>query len=448
MPYNRDMGKRSETPQTIKPQARILVVDDDQALLQALPRMLTIRLNYVQVDTADAVPPALALIETHNYDAIISDIRMPGMDGFELLDTLQETRPDTPVLLITGHGEHDLAIRALRGGAYDYILKPIDRDHVVSTIQRAIDTAQLRRQVKTQQIALEQYAASLEQQVIQRTQDLQATNAELVTTNHARERMLRMVVHELAGPFTSLNGMIQLLHYQLKQGPMADKVSRSFITVERSLHRLERLVMDLHDASHIQAQQFSIHRLPTDLIDLCQQMINEFTTEALQPTEQQLYHDTIMADVDTHRLSQVIFNLLTNARKYSSPTAPITVLLQKRGAEITIHVQDQGVGIESEALQHIYEQFYRVPGIEVQSGSGSGLGLGLYISHAIVEQHGGRMEVQSTPGQGSTFSVILTAVPGTDETEPEAVDQTVCSSITWQLLPHELEGSYSPPTIV
>ena len=126
---------------------RILIVDDDTALLQALPQALYIRMHDVDVDTSDSAVEALDLLQKSDYDAIVSDIKMPGMDGLALLAKVQELRPETPTLLITGHGEHDLAVLALRGGAYDFIQKPIDRDYFVAALRRAIHTRQLRRQV-------------------------------------------------------------------------------------------------------------------------------------------------------------------------------------------------------------------------------------------------------------------------------------------------------------
>src|SRR5437899_1947331 len=104
----------------------------------------------------------------HDYDTIVSDIKMPGMDGLELLAQIHALRPETLTLLITGHGDHELAIAALRGGAYDYILKPIDRDSFVAALDRALHTYQLRRQVVEQWLALELHARSLEQLVQQR----------------------------------------------------------------------------------------------------------------------------------------------------------------------------------------------------------------------------------------------------------------------------------------
>ena len=120
--------------------APILIVDDDAALLQALPQVVDLRMKNVYVETCDSANHALELIKENDYDAIVSDVKMPGMDGIELLSHVHEIRPDTPVLLITGHGDHGLAIQAIRGGAYDYILKPIDRDTFVAALQRAIQT--------------------------------------------------------------------------------------------------------------------------------------------------------------------------------------------------------------------------------------------------------------------------------------------------------------------
>src|SRR5436190_24046262 len=96
------------------PARRVLIVDDDPALLQALPAALRIRMAAVTVDTADSAAAALERIAATDYDAIVTDIKMPGMDGVALLAEIRTRRPDTPILMITGHGEHDVAVRALR----------------------------------------------------------------------------------------------------------------------------------------------------------------------------------------------------------------------------------------------------------------------------------------------------------------------------------------------
>ncbi len=136
--------------------------------------------------------------------------------------------------------------------------------------------------------------------------------------------------------------------------------------------------------------------------------------------------DPIEVEVDVNRISQVIINLLSNARKYSPKGSPITMTLQQAGYETMFSVRDMGVGIPEEMLPHIFDQFYRVPSVEVQNGPHVGLGLGLYISRKIVERHGGHIDVQSVPGQGSTFTVIL----------PMYIDPGVESTDTTRLVRH------------
>src|SRR5437879_8760917 len=133
-------------------QACVLIVDDDVALLQALPDTLRLRMDGVVVDTADSGAVALNRMDAQDYDAIVTDIKMPGMDGLELLAEIRTRRPDTPTLMITGHGEHDLVVDALRGGACDFIPKPIDRDYFVPALHRALATRVARRRVTERQL--------------------------------------------------------------------------------------------------------------------------------------------------------------------------------------------------------------------------------------------------------------------------------------------------------
>ena len=399
--------------------AHILIVDDDTALLEALPQALYLRLEEVKVDTCDSAQAAIEQIGEYEYAAIVSDIKMPGMDGLALLAKIQELRPDTPTLLITGHGEHDLAVQALRGGAYDFIQKPIDRDYLVAALQRAIQTYQLRRKVKVQQLALELHARSLERMVQQRTK-------ELVEANAAKDKFLSIVSHELKTPLTSLKGMTQLFRRQVERADAAQIVSMGLADMERSIRRMEVLVNDLLDSSLIETNMFVLHRKRCDLVELCRHLIDEYTAGYGPALTFEIPGEPIEVEVDADRMSQVILNLLSNARKYSPKGSPITITLQQAGYEATASVRDMGVGIAPETLPNIFEQFYRVPGVEVQDGPHTGLGLGLYISRKIVERHGGHIDVQSVPGQGSTFCIVL----------PLYVDPTADNTDAEKLAPH------------
>lgn len=170
-------------------QPHILIVDDDLALLQALPETLQLRMGGVTVHSTDSAEAALARIAVTDYDAIICDSKMPGMDGLALLAEIRAVRPNTPTLLITGHGEHDLAVQALRGGAYDFIQKPLDRDYFVASLHRAIQMRQLSRQVEEQRLAWERHADELEQMVEARTR-------QLLEANRAAEEQIQRALNE------------------------------------------------------------------------------------------------------------------------------------------------------------------------------------------------------------------------------------------------------------
>jgi signal transduction histidine kinase len=388
----------------------ILIVDDDTALLQALPQTVSLRMVKVQVDTSDSAPGALELIQEHDYDVIVSDIKMPGMDGLALLAKIQALRPETPTLLITGHGEHQLAIQALRGGAYDYIQKPIDRDELVASLHRALQTRRLRRQVKELLLSLDLHAVSLERLVQQRTHELLAANA-------AKDTFLNMASHELKPPLSSLKSKVQLLQRQLAHTDAPHVVSIGVVDMERSISRLETLVNDLLDASRIETNRFVLHRQRCDLVELCRHLIDEFTAGAGPIRTFEALGEPIEAEVDADRISQVILNLLLHARTSSPQGAPITVTLQQVGYEATLSVRDRGVGIPAEVLSRLFEQYDRVPGSEGQDGGSSSMGLGLSIARKIVERHGGQLDVQSRPGQGRVFFVVLPLYidPATDD---------------------------------
>src|SRR5438477_3329742 len=182
--------------------ACVLIVDDDVALLQALPETVRLRMEGVAVDTADSGTVALNRLDARDYDAIVTDIKMPGMDGLELLAEIRTRRPDTPTLMITGHGEHDLVVDALRGGAYDFIQKPIDRDYFVASLRRAMEMHQLSRRVREQQLALERHLNELEAIVEERTRELRETN-----------KVIESPLRFLMGP----NGQMEKIVEQIKQ---------------------------------------------------------------------------------------------------------------------------------------------------------------------------------------------------------------------------------------
>ncbi len=196
--------------------------------------------------------------------------------------------------------------------------------------------------------------------------------------------------------------------------------------IERAIGRLEVLVTDLLDASLIETNRFVLHRKRCDLVELCRHVLAEYTAGEGPALRFEAPGEPIEAEVDPVRIGQALLNLLANARKYSPQGYPITVTLHQAGFEATISVRDRGVGIRAELLPHLFEPDYRVPGVQGQTGAQTGLGVGLYIAWKLVERHAGRIDVQSVPGEGSVFSMVL----------PLFVDPTTEKVDAAKLAPH------------
>lgn len=225
--------------------ALILLVDDDPLLLEALPHTIDLRMSNVEVHTASSASAAFELLKQHDYSTVVSDIKMPGQDGFDVLAFVSQEFPDVPVLLITGHGEHDLAIQALRGGAYDYIQKPIDRDDFIASLSRALHTHRLRREVNAQQEALELYALSLERQVTQRLRAQQEANVTV-------EKMLKELLHDLNTPLAQLRRAANQVELQISSSMEKETLHQSLANMEHALYQLEELISSVRNVASLQ----------------------------------------------------------------------------------------------------------------------------------------------------------------------------------------------------
>ena len=386
--------------------ARILIVDDDPSLLKALPEAVRLRLKNVAVDTCDSAAEALGKIGSTDYDAIVADIKMPGMDGLALLAEIRTLRPDTPTVLITGHGHDDLAVLALRGGAYDFVQKPIDRDYIVGSLTRAIEERERRRRVEEQQVFLGQHAELLEKIVEERTRELREAN-------RLKDQFMAMLSHELRSPL----GAIRMWASLLRSGKLdAERTARAIEAIERSAITQGQLVEDLLDVSRITAGKLVLDARPIDLAAVAEAAVDAVRTdaEAKQVRLEQVFELGEGVQGDPARLQQVVWNLLANAVKFSPRGGRVLLRLARADGQAIISVRDEGEGIAAEFLPHIFEPFRQADGTSTRAYGG--LGLGLAIVHDVVELHRGTIEVESKgKGQGATFTVKLPLVGAPSE---------------------------------
>ena len=189
----------------------VLIVDDDAALLEALSQTLRLRTSGLIVETASSPDVALERISGQEYDAVVTDVRMPEMDGLDLLTEIRKRLPETPALLITGHGDYDLVVKALRCGAFDFIPKPIDTDYLIASLQRAIQTCALHRSAKQHELAVDHRLHELESIVEERERTRQKTDPDaqcslqwLASPKGEMRRVAEQILQVAQSPLTVL----------------------------------------------------------------------------------------------------------------------------------------------------------------------------------------------------------------------------------------------------
>jgi signal transduction histidine kinase len=384
--------------------SHILIVDDDPALLEALSEMLQLRMDEIVVDRAESANVALEFIAKNDYEAIVSDIKMPGMDGLALLARIRQLRPETPTLLITGHGQHDLAVQALRGGAYDFIQKPIDREYFVASLSRALHMRRLHRQVEIQRHALERHALELKETVDTKTRELREAN-------QAKDEFLALLAHELRNPLAPILNAVGLI--TTCQGDDA-VLRQSTQVVERQVHQMARLLDDLLDVSRISRGKLRLRKEVLDLAKLVEQAV-QTSRPLIEARHHQLTvslpQEPVCLEGDSTRLEQVLANLLNNAAKYTMPGGRIWISATLENSQAVLRVRDTGKGIPPAMIQRIFEPFVQID-FSLHRSEQGGLGIGLMLVRRLLEMHGGTVEAFSPgAGQGSEFVVRLPALP-------------------------------------
>ena len=232
-------------------------------------------------------------------------------------------------------------------------------------------------------------------------------NTERWQAQQERLQMLGVVAHELKAPLTTLELRMYLAERRLSQKQVE---LPELAGIHRDLTTMLRMINDLVDASREQPQQMQLDLADYDLGGLCLEMIENQQVSTGRHITLDLSATPVWVRCDATRTMQVLTNVLSNALKYSPGSTVVRVAVsqtQGAGGVGKVRISDQGPGIQPEALPHLFERFYRVPGITVQHGSSVGLGLGLYISKQLMAAQGGTIGVASKLGKGTLFWVTL-----------------------------------------
>jgi two-component system, chemotaxis family, sensor kinase Cph1 len=233
--------------------------------------------------------------------------------------------------------------------------------------------------------------------ILQKAAEIFELNNELRLALQSRDEFLSMASHELKTPTTTLRLQLEVLRRWAERGRLTpDKVLSSVARADRQVDRLELLIGQLLDVSRISAGRLELERSPVDLAELAREVIERFGESGVEFRVDA--RGDVTGDWDRFRIDQVLTNLGSNAVKYGDGK-PVEFVLRDVGRSVRCAVRDRGIGISPEAQARLFERFERA----VSPKNYTGFGLGLWITRQIVERHGGRIEVQSAPGEGSTF---------------------------------------------
>ena len=386
----------------------ILVVDDEPDVVKSVKDLL--RLDY-RVLGATRAKEAISILEAEEVHVVMTDQRMPEMTGVEFLTRVRGNHPDAVRLLFTGYADIRAVIDAInQGNVYRYITKPWDPDELQTVIREACSRYDLLVERKRLLDILQQ-----------QNKELEKANAELTRANELKHAFIQVASHELRTPLTILMGLSRLAVKApgAQESPLSGWLGR----IEQAARRLQHLVDQI--ITMLMAGRFErpLDRRPTELAPLLAQAADDvrpFVELRKQQLDLDLAPDLGSADVEPQKVRDSINHLLLNAIKFTPDGGRVGLSAARVGGagaggdRIQVRVRDTGVGISPAERERLFEPFFT--GFDVSHHSSGtyehgrkGLGLGLAVVKAFVEMHGGAIDVQSEPGQGTTFTITIPA---------------------------------------
>ncbi len=410
----------------------ILLVDDEPEILELLKRQLEAR-NFI-IFTAQSGNEALEQLQGKSIDILVADVRMPGMDGITLLERAVEMHTDLQSVVITGHGDLDTALRAMRLGAYNFLLKPVGIAELEINLKNCLEKIQLRKKVAMQQEDLQKAHDELEIRVAERTEELTRVNNSLSEEIALNNRVLNDLQDKDA----------QLRHAQKMEalGSLAGGIAHDFNNLLMGIQGHNSLLISHCDSSkeefsHLMSIENLVEgggRLTRQLLGYARQgqydvrllnfhnlilaVVETFSrTRKEISVHMDLAPETLIVNADQGQIEQILFNLFINAADampaggtltIASRIAPYDSIKDKvmggiQGDYIHLAVSDSGTGIPDHIKPHIFEPFFTTKDLS------RGTGLGLASTYGIVAAYGGHIEVDSKMGDGTTFHIYIPA---------------------------------------
>ena len=401
----------------------VLVVDDDKEFTQKIKNFLN-KEGY-NIFTAHDGIKGLEIINGNKIDVVLTDIKMSGMDGIKLLEKSKELHKDIEVIMMTGYGDEELAVKALRRGAINYLRKPIDLNELCIAIEKAIEKIVLyrnqlyrNRELKISKEIISKMNEELERKIRERTLKLSQTQTQLFQTSKLATlgEMSTGLAHELNQPLTGISLIAANIRKLIKMKLLKEKeLEEAVKDIEENVRRMSNVINHIRTFARQDTLKF-VHMDINDSIKGALNLLGEQLRLHDIKVIKELSNNLPMIEGERYQIEQVVINIISNARdalddkgrwdkkrlKDWSKTITIKTAMQKNYKKedcVCIHVSDNGTGMSPEVKQKMFEPFFTTKEV------GKATGLGMSISYGIVQSHKGMIYVDSKEGEGTTVSV-------------------------------------------
>jgi signal transduction histidine kinase len=392
----------------------ILVADDSEPIREVIASFLETR-GY-RIDQAADGQMALDLYRARQHDLVVTDLQMPRLEGLPLLQLIKTINPDAQVIILTGHATLETALQALRLGAYDYLLKPIeDLESFHRLVDRALVHGHLLQENKRLVEELRQVNTRLEAQVTERTRDLQAANESLLSLDKLKNDFVSVVSHELRTPLSVIMLEAQLLN-QAAVSLSPQKLKQTYSALITNAGRLRAQIENLLDFSLLERGELELHLQPCSVNQAIREVIDLYQARADEKKLHLIFDrqpsSVLTVTADMPRLRSALIQLVDNALKFTPENGTITIGAHGPttipGSEVravAIVVKDTGIGVPLDRQPVLFKLFSQADMSLTRRYGGMGIGLALAIR--IVAAHGGSITFKSAPNEGSIFAMWI-----------------------------------------
>lgn len=365
----------------------IMVVDDEPGIRSGISRILEnfsvsypfmdedFEFDVTEVSTGEE---AINLLVDKPFDIVLLDNKLPGIQGVDVLEFINKKQLEVIVVMITSYASLDLAVRATRQGAYDFVPKPFTPKELRSNIENITKHLFLKRM--TLKMNLE--------------------------GRHAKFQFLSILSHELKAPINAIEGYLQMMQ-EKKSG---EYISGYMEMIDRALLRLQgmrNLILDMLDLTRIETGKKSRLVEPVLIGEIAQQVIEAFQPLSIQKGIEIYLNCAQKVEVlsDKKEMEIVFNNLISNAIKYNKEGGRVDIYVGVEKNQAVVKVSDTGIGMKPEDVDQLFEDFVRIKSEETRHISGSGLGLS--IVKKILDFYEANIQVDSIPGEGSSFIIYF-----------------------------------------